>query len=942
MFGILRRLTVRVTAALLLLAALAGLPAALAVFIGWPLPSRIPTGGQLAAWITTPVTDTVILNALAVAAWLLWAAFLHAIAAEARAAWHGLPTRATTGRTANPLRLAAASLITAVTLGTLFGGAATAAGPSSAQARPPAVQVVTANPAPVLAQQGPATIHVGANSYRYVVERRDTLSKISSAWLGDANRWPEICKLNWHRHFPQVGGTMRDCNLIYPGWDLRLPADAKPPADATPAPTSPSRPAEPEPDPGPTRQPTPAPSASNTAPTEDPDGVVEPPSATPSASATTAAPGALPTPTTSTTPATPSPSATVSSAPASPTATQSPASTASPTSRESPASTPGQTDDEDSDSPAADEDGIHLPGGSFVPWTLAAAIVAATAMVWLQRRRRFIPGEHGEDDEPPDLPPPVTQLHRHVTRNPDLPTPSDPAERAAAVPALPLLPPGGVGLVGDGAHAAARAALISSLASGGPREPDHRGEVVIDGTTLTTLIGADAAALGPWPRLHVADDIDHALSILDSRLLHRARVLDEHSLTDLHSLRESAPDEEALPPVLLICETPPAGARMRARVSFGLGNGLDVSALLLGEWPHGSTINVTTAGHTSVVDGPAVEAIGDRVAVLETAEAVAILSTLREAHTGEPPNPALRPPAAPRPPAPASEPAPMPPAMSDPAMSTDADDAEPSDRSLDAPPASVSGNPRVKASLRVLGAPIVEDLVLPGRDLRGRAAELAVFLACHPDGADTETIAEHLVPDVRRRQAKQLVHTNASNLRHVLGRAGGFITSGYVLKRGVSARYRLDPTTVGVDLWRLQDRLNRAQLASAPARTELLREACDLYTAPLAEGCDYEWVEPHREKARRWGTEAHLLLADDLLESDPQAASDLLDKAIGLDRYNEELYRKAMHARHAIGDADGIRALLRALTKALADLDAEPDETTVELAAKLRTSLEQQ
>ena len=922
MFGTIRRLSVRVTAALLLVASIAGLPAALLVFIGWPLPSHIPTGDQLASWITTPVTDTVIINALAVAAWLLWAAFVHAIAAEARAAWQGLPTRATTGRTANPLRLAAASLITALTLGTLFGGAAAAASPAPAQARPPAVETVTANAPQVLVQRGPATVHIGAASYSYVVERRDTLSKISKQWLGDSDRWPEICELNWHRHFPKVGGTLRDCNLIYPGWDLRLPADAKPPADATPAPRTPPPAAGPEPDP--TQKPTPPPSASSSTAPQDPDGVVEPPPVTPStapsATATTAAPGAVPAPTTTTVPATPSQSAAASSASASATTTASPA-------------------DEDDGNPAADEDGVRLPGGSFVPWTLAAAIVAAAAMVWLQRRRRFIPGEVDEDDEPPEIPPPVLELHRQVARKPDLPTPSDLAERAAAVPALPLLPPGGVGLVGDGAHAAARAALVSTLASGGPREPDHRGEVIIDGTTLTTLIGADAAALGPWPRLHVADDIDHALSILDARLLHRARVLDEHSLTDVDSLRERAPDEEALPPVLLICETPPAGARMRARVSFGLGNGLDMSALLLGEWPHGSTVNVTADGHTRIVDGPAVEAIGERVAVLDTAETVAILTTLREAHTGEPPNPVLRPPVAPRPPAPASQSAAMAPApASEPATSPE--QAGPPGNPLDAPQPT-GGTPRTKVHLRVLGAPTVEDITLPGRDLRGRAAELAVFLACHPDGADTETIAVHLVPESRRRQAKQQVHTNASNLRHVFGRAGGPITGGYVLKRGASARYRLDPTTVRVDLWQVRELLTRAQLASAPARTDLLREACDLYTAPLAEGCDYEWVEPHREKARQWGTEAHLLLADDLLEPDPQAASDLLDKAIGLDRYNEELYRKAMHARHALHDADGIRALLRALTKALADLDAEPAETTTELAAKLRTSLEQ-
>jgi DNA-binding SARP family transcriptional activator len=382
---------------------------------------------------------------------------------------------------------------------------------------------------------------------------------------------------------------------------------------------------------------------------------------------------------------------------------------------------------------------------------------------------------------------------------------------------------------------------------------------------------------------------------------------------------------------------------MRARVSFGLGNGLDVSALLLGEWPHGSTITVSTDGHTRAVDGPAAKPISERVAVLDTTDAVAILTTLREAHTGEPPNPVPRPPAEPQPSAPAAEPGSTPIAANQPITGQDEPEpTEPTEPPLDAASPPSDGTPRAKVTLRVLGAPTIEDVTLPGRNLRGRAAELAVYLACHPDGADTETIAEYLVPDLRRRQAKQQVHTNASNLRHVLGRAGGPITGGYVLKRGATARYRLDPTTVSVDLWRLRDLLNRARLASAPTRTALLREACALYTAPLADGCDYEWVEPHREKTRQWGTEAHVLLADDLLESDPQAASDLLDKAIGLDRYNEELYRKAMHTRHALHDADGIHTLLRALTKALADLDAEPVETTTELATKLRANLEQQ
>ncbi|MFD2768099.1 hypothetical protein [Micromonospora eburnea] len=45
-----------------------------------------------------------------------------------------------------------------------------------------------------------------------------------------------------------------------------------------------------------------------------------------------------------------------------------------------------------------------------------------------------------------------------------------------------------------------------------------------------------------------------------------------------------------------------------------------------------------------------------------------------------------------------------------------------------------------------------------------------------------------------------------------------------------------------------------------------------------------------------------------------------------------------MRARHALGDADGIRILLRALTRALADLDAEPQEATITLANQVRSS----
>ncbi|WP_309140681.1 BTAD domain-containing putative transcriptional regulator [Micromonospora sp. M51] len=511
-----------------------------------------------------------------------------------------------------------------------------------------------------------------------------------------------------------------------------------------------------------------------------------------------------------------------------------------------------------------------------------------------------------------------------AARNPEpSDTSSDDGVPLALLPDLGLLPDGGTGIVGDGAHAAARAALVAVLTSGGPHHPDARSEVVIDAATLTTLLGPDAVPLSPWPRLHVTDSINDALTVIESQLLHRSRTLDEHALTDLDELRRTATDEEALPPVMLIAATPPANARTRAKVTLALGEGLRVSALLLGEWAHGPTIEVTPDGHTTLISGHPAEPVPPRLPVLEPAAATQILTTLREAQTGEPPasaSPALPVTIVP--------------------LHASRTETTPTTTNLSTStavkPAPLSG----RARLRVLGPPRIEGITAEGRPLRAKALELAVYLAVHPDGAGTRDIGEYLEPDARISQADQRVHTNASNLRHVLGRAGTAETkNAYVIKS--VGRYLLDPATVDVDVWTLRDLMRSATIAAEPRRRELLTAACDLYTAPLADGQDYEWLQPHRETVRRWGTEAHLLLAEDLLDTNPQAASDLLNKAIGLDHYNEALYIKAMHARHALGDPDGIRTLLRALTKALADLDAEPQEDTIALATQLRSSLDE-
>ncbi|MFC3499928.1 LysM peptidoglycan-binding domain-containing protein [Micromonospora krabiensis] len=847
---------------------------------------RLPAWSQIPDWFARSsgrFTPDVLIGAALWLMWLLWGAFALLLLAEVLAVltrWRVPALRLPTPLHRLVFGLAGTAALAVTSTGT-FVRASTPDQPATSTAATERVEVPRQ-----AVDRGPAVIYVADQRYLYTVERHDTLSKVAKQWLGDANRWPEICHLNKHRHFPGVGGKLRDCDLIYPGWELRLPADARPPKAATPA-------APPKP-PSPT---TPRPATPSAPPSPDP----EPPAAQPPAS---------------TQGATTSPSTTSPPAPSTPASTPAPSSTAS-----GHATSPVPPSVTDTHDPASDsnEDGVQLSATSWLPWSLAAAISAATTLVWLQRRRRYT-GEP-DTDPPAELPPPVVQVRRAIaarTTEPPSPDNDDP-QPSALVPELASLPGGGVGVVGDGAHAAARAALVAVLSSGGPHHPHARGEVIIDTTTLATLLGADPAALAPWQRLHIVDSLSEALTAIEARLLHRSRILDEHALTDLDTLRQRVPDEEALPPVVLITAVPPANASMQAKTALTLGGDVDIAAVLLGEWPHGTTITVSPDGHTTLGSGPTGWQVPPRLPVLETDTARQILGTLREAQTGEP--------------------APLPsPGTPAPAVALHVSRTVTTSPDRSAPvTATVDASPTVKARLRVLGLPHIDNISHPGRPLRAKALELAVFLACHPDGATTRDIGEYLEPDARLSQADQRVHTNASNLRHVLGRAATpGVRNAYLVKSG--GRYRLDPATVDVDVWTLRDLLRTATIATGPRRRELLTAACGLYSAPLADGQDYEWLPAHRETVRRWGTEAHLLLADDLIDADPQAASDLLDKAIAMDRYNEALYTRAMHARHVLGDADGVRTLLRVLAKALADLDAEPQEATIALANRLRSS----
>lgn len=196
----------------------------------------------------TAVSDTTVFVVLTVAAWAAWAAFTAAVVVEAAAALRGV--HAPRLGLADPLQHAARGLVVGVVLlASLVRHDPPALAAPGPPAEPP--RVATGSPASVVvtprdppeetpaerdrptgaALQSdmtippPTTTDAGAAAPIVVVERGDNPWTLAETHLGDGMRWRELFALN--RGVPQPdGGAWTDPEIIRPGWQLRLTADA--------------------------------------------------------------------------------------------------------------------------------------------------------------------------------------------------------------------------------------------------------------------------------------------------------------------------------------------------------------------------------------------------------------------------------------------------------------------------------------------------------------------------------------------------------------------------------------------------------------------------------------------------------------------------------------------------------------------------------------------
>ena len=928
---------------------LAGLPWGLARLTGSPLPRAWPGWAQAQRFLSSPLSDGAIIRFLADAAWLLWAVFALSLAVELIAAARGRPAPRLPAIA--PVQALAAALVGATMMTALHVPRA------QTRSAPPlhaAIASATAVSAPLVpgrtvqldAASEPAARAASSDSAAparpkvYRVQENDDLWDIAERYLGDPEDWHQIYQLNEGKPQPD-GRALTDPNLIIPGWVLLIPQ------------------------PGTTHAPHPHPGRPGT---RNPGGRTPRPSPSPSRTA-----GPSPRPAQPSEPAV-RPS-TASPSPGPPSAAGSP----------SRSTHPGRV-------------AVGLPSGALIGIGVAVMVAAAIALAAIQRRRRYRPRPGPPSTlapETPPLPEVISALRRAArppapAAGPDdgdpypdlyeagpgpdadgdgtaLPGP-DPGDAPKAEPgpgpghpARRELPPGalsvgvrgddpeaavsidiaalgGLGLVGPGAGPAARAILAALLAQAPPGETGLPAVIIPAADAARLLPGAGRAAI---PGLAVPATLDAALGELEALQLTLARLRG----ADDGDLDSDSPAPGAAGPGVTLIAAPEPGSARRLAALLDAGRRTGTGAVLLGDWPAGTTCQVEPDGTVTAVTPPSPDLDGARLFTMAAAEAAAIAGVLQEAG-GSPPAPRPGPPApvpagqqrppddgralgvryltAPEaPPSPARLPAPVP---APPASAAAAEVPQPG-----TPPAPPGDRPVQMALLGPLR------ITASGQEVAGgmrKARELLAFLAVQqPDGATGETISEALWPESDPGRAAGQRNLALRKARELLRTAAALPEPLWILN--AAGRYRLDPALIGTDLEAFSAALEEARNASGEARLAACRRAVALYRGELAEGTGYEWAEPYAETARRRALDAWTTIAEILQPSAPDEALSALETALSHDPYNEYLYVRIMRLQAAAGRPEAVRRTLGLLESKLTDLGLVPSSQTRQAAAAL-------
>lgn len=243
-----RRLTDFVTGLAALLALLAltvGVPIALAVAVGWPLPTTVPSLTTIERSVSSGIDHHVIIKTLALIAWAAWLQIALTVIVETVALARGRiarPLRVLPGLQGGIGRLVTTAALVLTSLLPNAGqiASASASAPASTAAfdayRAP-IALVLPDTATVPSVTTPAEETVTAEAM-IAVERHDSYWAIAERVFDDGTRWREIRDYNVGRTMSDGTTITADSETLHPGWQLHLPPTATPPPTASAAPAT--------------------------------------------------------------------------------------------------------------------------------------------------------------------------------------------------------------------------------------------------------------------------------------------------------------------------------------------------------------------------------------------------------------------------------------------------------------------------------------------------------------------------------------------------------------------------------------------------------------------------------------------------------------------------------------------------------------------------------
>jgi DNA-binding SARP family transcriptional activator len=946
-----------------------GVPAALALIVGWPLPHAVPSPSDLSRTLATgSIPDEFFGKALAVLAWIYWAQFMVCLWAEIAAARRGRLARRVPFAGWNQAiasRLIGALLLLGPSPGLGRGIPAVATAPAA----PIVATVATAISADAAEEKAPERLQVERPATAlpvYVVQAkqpgkpRDTLWGIAERFLRDPYRWREIFELNRGRQQPG-GRRLEDPDWIYPGWVLRLPADAVGlPGSGPTRPHGPPAPAPADPPPVPT---TAASAAQTTAAATLARG--EP--GTPAAPATTA----------------PGDSAAPTTVPATTRGQGEPGACATP--------------------PGADEQGtepVPLPAALLGAGLLGAGVIALLARYRRVQQRHRRPGRR--------IPLPTGDLARaelalragmdpQGARFLDLAMRAmaaglrrdrlDPPDVAAvllgpgrleillAAPATAPAPfvtsPDGrrwrLGRDGDEAELAALAlegaAPLPALVTLGNTGPDRllvnlesAGSVALAGSPADTrplldaiavelatsllaghvelvLAGFDPAGLERLERVRTVDDVTSLLPGLERQAREVAELVRELGCGSVLGGRVAGGGGDNWTPTLVLCAEPPAPATAERLAGVSADPARSTVSVVVADEVPAARWRLEVAGEAVRVGPLGIEVRAQR---LDRGDAAAIGDLLTIA-AGE------------------GDVAPSTPPYDRLPVLTGATAAPSPSGRPQAPPASATSTPvgeegeRDRFVLPVMDVDATDEATSPvevrvlgpievagtARIERPKSVELIVCLALHRQGLDADRLSEALWPG--KPLVGNTLYTTASVARSALGSASD---GSLLLPRTSDGVYRLSPA-VGMDWERFlvkAEEGGRLGIAGADA----LRGALELVRGrpfELVRPRSYEWTIVQQAEMEARIAEVAELLADLRLEAgDHAGATWAARRGLRASPDNERLYRVLLRAAHAAGNLAGVHAVWNELLRRVDD-DVEPFDSlhpeTVELYHRL-------